>query len=397
MSKNLNDLVMRLYPPLGTKLTPIKAQDAIITTKEYGDLIDFQSGVWTTNIGHSRSEITDVIKNCVGSLMNTHQYFETEHPNKLVEELVLASGLIDKYNGMFLLSGSEAVLCACGIARELTGKEKLLSFSNSYHGAMGELRVPRNKGAWTDIDVADCFDCNNNCKDCDKLKSINYNDYAAFVFEPGNSGGLVLCHPEKLVTFISDNIRNAGGYIVVNEVTTGFGRTGKWFGHQHYSCMTKKGLNPDFIAMGKALGNGYPISGVLAKVSLAKGMEQTGYKYIQSHQNDPLGCIVARKVIELISRDNLIETGKQRGEYLVSKLEKIKRKNPSIESIRNRGLMTVVFLDKNISSRKIHSKLLVAGIFTAFNESMNFLHLYPPITILEEQIDFFCNTLNSIL
>jgi len=161
--------------------------------------------------------------------------------------------------------------------------------------------------------------------------------------------------------------------------------------------MTKKGLNPDFIAMGKALGNGYPISGVLAKVSFAKEMEQTAYKYIQSHQNDPLGCIVARKVIELISRDNLIVTGRQRGEYLVSKLEKLKSKNPSIESIRNRGLMAVVFLDKNISSRKVHSKLLVAGIFTAFNESLNFLHLYPPITISEEQIDFFCDTLNLIL
>lgn len=96
----------------------------------------------------------------------------------------------------------------------------------------------------------------------------------------------------KLVKFLS-NEKKHGGIIVANEVTTELGRTGKWFGYNHYD------LKPDIITLGKSLGNGYPISAVVMSKEIANLVEMKNFGYAQSHQNDPLGCAIANEVINI--------------------------------------------------------------------------------------------------
>jgi len=88
---------------------------------------------------------------------------------------------------------------------------------------------------------------------------------------------------------MAQRVKQADGLIVANEVTTGMGRTGKWFGFQHYD------IRPDIVCLGKGLGNGYPVSAVAMGQSIAEKSENSGFRYAQSHQNDPLGCAVAKR------------------------------------------------------------------------------------------------------
>lgn len=390
---------MKMFASSGVTLTAEKAKGTKIFTKEYGELIDFESGCWAAVLGHCREEIVHAINENVGQLFHTHQFFDTEHPAALVAEISSAAKLKCPYKGTFMSSGSEAVSLAVKLSELLSGRTKKLCLSISYLGASSELRLPRNPELWTDLVVTECLGCERNlgCSECGKFNEIDFSQMAAFAFEPGNSGGLVLCPPEKLIEFLSEKVKNAGGFVIANEVTTGFGRTGKWFGFQHYGFFNSQDNSPDFIALGKGLGNGYPISGLLVKSELAEAVEASGFRYVQSHTDDPLGCIVSRKVVEIMLKEYLVERGNKTGEYLRCKLGQIAESTNGISAIRGRGMMNVVVLKENRKVKDVFCELLKQGFFTGFSEIYNSIHLYAPLTIECDEIDKFCLSLKHIL
>lgn len=399
MNELSENYVFNMFAKPKASLTAIKAFNNRIVTKEYGELLDFESGCWAAVLGHSRKEIIEAIIENSGLLFHTHQFFDTEHPGALVKELIDAAELKCNYKGTFMSSGSEAVSLAVMLCSLLTERKKSLSFTMSYLGACSDLRMPRNPEEWIDLDVTECLSCTKccNCRDCGKFKNIDFSTLSAFVFEPGNSGGLVLCPPEKLITFICEEIRHGGGFVIANEVTTGFGRTGKWFGFQHYDSLNSKATSPDFIAMGKGLGNGYPISGLLVRPKLAHMVETTGFRYVQSHMNDPLGCIVSRKVVEVMSKESLVEQGNKIGEYLRESLMEIGIQTGEIKEIRGRGMMNLVVLENSYKANEVFLLLLKKGIFVGYSEVYNVLRFYAPLTTSREDVDILCTSLKEIL
>lgn len=391
---------MKMFTGSGVSLTAEKAQGSRILTKEYGELIDFESGCWAAVLGHCRKEITEVIQEHAGQLFHTHQFFETEHPSALTAEIIVAAKLKGDYKGTYMSSGSEAVSLAVHLSELLTGRTQKLCLSISYLGSLPELRMPRKTEAWLDLPVEACLNCakKGSCNDCGTFSDIAYEQMAAFVFEPGNSGGQVLFPPEKLIRFLSEKVRAAGGFIVVNEVTTGFGRTGKWFGFQHYENFDSDTGSPDFIAMGKGLGNGYPISGLLVRSGLAETVEASGFRHVQSHTDDPLGCLVSRKVVEVMVKENLVERGNETGAYLRGKLMEIADAIPSgICAVRGRGMMNVVVLHEKHQAKEVFQKLLKLGFFSGFSEPINGIRLYAPLTMEQVHIDGLCLSLKAIL
>lgn len=226
--------IMKMYQKLEVTLTAVKAQGTKIHTKEFGELVDMESGSWAVGLGHCRKDIAEVISENARLLFHTNQFFDTEHPAALAEELTQAAGLPCNYRGTFMSSGTEAVSLAVKLSELLTKREKKLCLTISYLGSSPDLHMPRNPKEWLDINVSDCLLCTKNCTcgECGKFKDIPFHEMASFVFEPGNSCGLVLCPPDKLITYLAENTKNSGGLVVVNEVTTGFGRTGKWLSHQ---------------------------------------------------------------------------------------------------------------------------------------------------------------------
>ena len=168
---------------------------------------------------------------------------------------------------------------------------------------------------------------------CIRFKEIPFREIGGMVFEPGNSHGLVKLPPQSLINTLAEKIKQENGILIVNEITTGMGRTGAWFGFNHYQ------IQPDIIAIGKGLGNGYPISAIAMNRELAEQLERDQFRYAQSHQNDPLGCAVAHEVITVFREEEIIKKSIEAGIYFSQSLKQLTVNHQVIKELRARGLM----------------------------------------------------------
>ena len=348
--------------------------------------IDFESGTWCTALGHNHARISQVIEAQLKQII----HLGVRYPNAIVEEAaqdVLKIVGIGEGKCTFLSSGSEAVEFGVQAIRRITGKPLLLTFQNSFLASYGS-------AGRKELDEWFLFDWNTHADPFEGLERIPFERIGGFAFEPGGSGiGLVHFPPMPLVQEIVRRVRQAGGLLLVNEVTTGMGRTGKWFGFQHYD------LQPDIVAVGKGLGNGYPVSAVAMKLEVAEKLEQSGFHYAQSHQNDPLGCAVAREVIRLFREGNWVEKGDATGEFFLDELKRIEQKYPVVKEARGRGMLLGLELQphEKLSAASVYRALLEKGFLVGYYPAGNLLRFDPPLTMEKEDILRLVEGLDNIL
>ncbi len=352
--------------------------------------VDLESGVWCTSLGHNNKRINAVITEQIGRI--SHTGFCYCHPAVAeTAEKILSITNMPEGACEFLSSGSEAVEYGMRIARALSRRPLALSLADAYFGTYGDaaLRDSRN---WFVYDRLSC-QCNENgngCSgDCSRFEEIPFENIGIFILEPGSSMGLVRFPEQSLVEKIAGIVQANGGIVISNEVTTGIGRTGKWFGYQHYN------IQPDIIAMGKGLGNGYPVSAVAVSERIMKELASGSFHYSQSHQNDPLGAVVAREVIDIIQESDLTWGAAFKGEYLMSCLAGLMREMPLISDVRGRGLMLAI--EFRHSTDIINIELLKRGFITGRRPNSEVLRLDPALTIEKATIDLFVTTLRDIL
>ena len=288
---------------------------------------------------------------------------------------------------VFLSSGSEAVELGVQAARRATGRPLCLTFTTSYLAAYGSAGKKGGED-WALIDWSAA-----QADPSAVLKNIPFEHIGAFVFEPGGSGiGFVHFPPQPLVEEIARRVKAAGGLIVANEITTGMGRTGKWFGFQHYE------VQPDIVAMGKGLGNGYPVSAVAVNRETAEKLKRGGFHYVQSHQNDPLGCAVAREVIAVLQEEYWIERGNALGEYFLNGLKQLQSKSAAVKDARGRGMMFGLELDPaKMTVSQVYRSLLEKGFLVGYYPAGNLLRFDPSLTIEKEDLSRALECLRSIL
>lgn len=364
----------------------VRAENCFLYDQQGRQYVDLESGIWCTAIGHSHPRISKVIADQAPRLM----HLGTRYPNAIVEETALSVLEITQISDgkcIFLSSGSEAVEFGAQAIRRVTGKNLLLTFSNSYLAAYGS-SGKKQKDEWF------LFDWITLATEKDPLDKIPFEEIGGFVFEPGGSGsGFVQFPPHKLVQDIVQAIRRAGGFVMVNEITTGMGRTGKWFGFQHYD------IQPDIVAIGKGLGNGYPVSVVAMSRIVADRLEKSGLRYAQSHQNDPLGCAVAGEVIRIMQEEKWVERGAEMGAYLLLGLQSLAEKYPIIKDVRGRGMLLGVELHphQELTVEALYYALLDKGFLTGYYPAGNVLRLDPALTIEKQLIDQFLKAIDLIL
>jgi len=296
---------------------------------------------------------------------------------------------------VFLASGSEAVELATQIGRRVTHRSLFLGLAGAYLAAYGTSGSTA-ADEWILFDWAACADCPRNA-DCDpgcpRLAEIPFARIGAFVFEPGNSGGLVKLPPRGPVRALAARVADLGGLLVVDEVTTGLGRTGTWYGFEHYD------LRPDLVALGKGLGNGYPVSAVAMRHSIGADLEASGFHYAQSHQNDPLGCAVAKEVLAVLQDEALIERSARVGAWFLRELKAIASRHAAVCEARGRGLMLAMELqtDARPTAVDVHRALLERGLLVGCKPQANLLRFYPPLTIGEDEIRGLLAELDRVL
>jgi len=350
----------------------IRADNCILYDSKGNDYLDMESGVWCTSVGHCNPQMVNALKKQASEIMHIGFCYVNPNLEKASEKILDITGLKNG-KALFLSSGSEAVDFAIRISKHITGKKLLLTMSDSYLSALGYFE---NKDNWVFLDWL------NN----ESLTKYPFDEIGAFVFEPGSSSKFVRFPPVRLIKEIVNKVHDNGGLVICNEVTTGIGRTGEWFGYNHYNIV------PDIVAIGKGLGNGYPVSSVACSEKTAKSINYEKFIYYQSHQNDPLGTYVANEVINIIESENLIAEGNKKGNKIISELNRIKEKYGIIKEIRGRGLMIAIdFVPNNGLSiaKHVNEKLIEQRIILVHCRNSETFRMDPSLTIKDEDINRF--------
>jgi len=371
-----------------TKTDFVRGEGCALYDAQGRRYLDLESGTWCACLGHSHPRIADVIARHAAQL--TH--LGLRYPNDLAEEAAArALELLGMDGGActFLSSGSEAVELGARVARQVTGRSLLLSFSDSYLAAYGSAGG-REEGGWWLLDPQ----AGAGMPLSDRLGSVPFDHLAGFVLEPGGSGSAFVRFPDpRLVEAIATRVQQAGGLLVVDEVTTGLGRTGEWFGYQHVD------VRPDIVALGKGLGNGYPISAVAMTGDVAARLQASGLHYVQSHQNDPLGCAVATEVIAVIAEDGLVARARDLGAHFLDGLTRLAATRPGVQEARGRGLLLGLELQPHAARTAawVYRELLRRGYLVGYHPAGHLVRFDPPLTIAVEEVDGLLECLADIL
>lgn len=354
------------------------------TGKRYMDL---ESGVWCMSVGHKNQRVNETISNQIDSIIQSGFSYSSQIVDSAAKRVLEITGL---YGGkcVFLCSGSEAIEIGRQISKHLNGFHISMTLYDSYLGAYSS--VSDRSSGWFLFDWTKCENCQlkNNCtRDCKLLKQIP-EGISEFVFEPGSSSGFVRFPPESMIKNLIEIVRENGGKILVNEVTTGIGRTGEWFGYQHYDII------PDLIAIGKGIGNGYPVSVAVLSEKMIKELEKKPFKYSQSHQNDPLGASIVLEVIDICEEDGLISQAQSKGTRFLRQLEHLVD-GEILKGVRGRGLMIAVDVCDQKVTERICSSLIDQGYMVGNRGSH--IRIDPPLTITEDEFDSFIEAFEGIV
>lgn len=351
--------------------------------------IDFEAGVWCAALGHSHPAVTEAICEQAGRVMHLGYRYQHSIVAECAEKITELCGLPEG-KAVFLSSGSEAVEFMVQMARRVTGRQNMIYLRGTYLSAFGSAGA-RPVDVWHEFDWDACGGCERPVGfDCPTLTRIDFAKVAGLVFEGGSSR--VDIPPKKPVACLVHRLRQQRALLLANEVTTGFGRTGKWFGFQHYA------VQPDMVALGKGMGNGYPVSAVAVDEGLAGEIEHSGIRYAQSHQNDALGCAVVLKVIGTIHEEGLVKRAEEIGPYLLEGLRPLVDGSPIYSECRGMGLMQMLQLSPSVSSQqaaRLHEALFRRGYLLGYSPTLHAFRLFPPLTIAASDCDKLLSALRD--
>lgn len=372
-----------------------RAEDCYLYDSGGKKYVDLEAGVWCTSIGHGNPRILKVLSEQAARIAHAGFIYSSAVVEDAARDILALLGFAGG-NLVFLCSGSEAVEYGVRVTRMISDRPLLMTMADSYFGAYGSA-WRRDEGEWFSFDWTPCAACPEDraCGNaCEHWSSIPFGRIGGFLFEPGSSSGLVRFPPVKLIRNIVGAVRHDGGLVQVNEVTTGVGRTGKWFGYQHYD------ITPDIASLGKGVGNGYPVSVTAFRPGVIERLGGRPVMYSQSHQNDPLGAAVAREVIRVIEDEGLVKRCAEIGDSLVSKLHGIESRTGRIREIRGRGLLVAIEMEdgpEETLTRKTLRDMLDRGFVLAHRSGFGILRVDPPLTIDPADIDAFLETFEEVL
>ena len=369
--------ILSLHPQLDIALE--HGQGCVLTDARGKTYLDCESGVWSANLGHCHPVIDAALKQQCDRLVHCGFRFGVDIVERAARALLDITGMRSG-KCVFLSSGSEAVHLAMRIAQLATRRNRWVVLEPSYLAAYGEGDIACSR-RWDVIDR----------EAPEPDRGIAWERAAGFVFEPGSAGGRVHFPEAPLVQTIVSRVRENGGLIVAEEVTTGMGRTGACFGFEHYA------LEPDIVVVGKGLGNGYPVSAVVLSEQVARAVESLDFHYVQSHQNDPLGCAVALAVIQTLRAESLVERSRDLGRRFRDRLLGLQKDCSVIKDVRGRGMMIAVSFHDALRAADVFEDLLAGGVVAGCNPENNLIRFMPPLVITEQQIDRIVAVLQTAL
>jgi len=377
--------------------------------------LDCFAGVSVINCGHCNPEITKKVCEQVQNLQHVCNIYLTENFVNLAERLAeVTPGELQK--SFFCSTGSEANEGALLLASIYTGSSEFIALRNGLHGrtklgmsvtGIGMWRTdPNPVGGIHFVPNAYCYrcplgkkypECDLECANMveDIIKSSTSGHPAALIAEPiqGNAG--IVTPPPGYFKRLQEILHSYGALLIIDEVQTGFARTGKMFAIENFA------VAPDIMTMAKALGNGAPISAFIATAKIADTYTKPGASTLGGN---PVSSTAGLAVLDYIKEHDLLTNAKERGEQLYNGLVELQKKHPVIGDIRGIGLMRgVEFIhpDKSPAANELDAvleEMKNRGFIIGKNGiARNVMAFQPPLVITKENIDNLLNTLENVL
>ena len=331
-------------------------KNAYVKDMDDNSYLDFFGGILTVSVGHCNDEVNNAVKEQIDKLIHVSSLYPTIPIVELAEKLVnIAPAKLEKC--FFTASGTEADETAVMLAQLYTGNSELIALRYGYSGRSLLAQSLTAHSSWRAIptQVASikhalspyCYRCPLKLKypDCgvacaedvkELISTTTTGNIAGILVEPIQGVGGFITPPKEYFKIVAEIIREYGGIFISDEVQTGFGRTGKMWGIEHY------GVDPDIITMAKGIANGYPISAVITTNEIAQSLTKNT---ISTFGGNPVSCVAAKKTIEIIIRDELTKNSLAMGSLLRDGLELLREKYPKvIGDVRGMGLMQALEL-----------------------------------------------------
>jgi len=356
--------------------------------KEY---LDFVSGVAVNNLGHCHPSVTVAFQKQAQRLVHVSNLYYTEPQVKLARLLVEHS-FADKV--FFCNSGTEAIEAAIKLARKYShdkhgpDRHEIITMEQSFHGrtlaAVTATAQPKYHKGFEPLVPGFQYVPYNDLKAVAKAVTDRT---AAVLVEPVQGEGGVRIPDNDYLPGLRKLCDEKGLLLILDEVQTGIGRTGKMFCYEHY------GIEPDVMALAKGLGSGLPIGALLAKDHVAQAFSPG--THAATFGGNPLVCAAAVATIEVLLEEGFVPDNCRRmGDYLVERLKGLRQRHSCIVSVRGKGLL--VGMELTIDGKPIVLDCLEAGIL--INCTMDrVLRFIPPLIILKEEIDLLIDRLDAVL
>jgi acetylornithine/N-succinyldiaminopimelate aminotransferase len=364
----------------------VRAKGCYMYDADGNEILDMFPGWAVSGIGHCHPKVVEAIVNQAEKLLHVDNTFYSE-PQGVLAKLLSERAFGGKC--FFCNSGAEANEAALKLARLYTAKEKykFITAEGSFHGrtfaTVTATAQPKYHEGFLPLLPGFVYVPFNNIEALEKAFT---DEVAAVMVEPiQGEGGINIASSEYLAA-IRELCDKNQAVMILDEVQTGIGRTGKWFGYQHFD------VEPDIITMAKTLGGGVAIGAMMAKPEIAAALVPG--KHASTFGGNALACAAAVAVIEAIEQENLLQNANDLGKYATQKLEELKTKHPIIDHVRGIGLMLGVQLTK--PGAKIVDACLAKGLrINCTHETV--IRFMPPMVATKEQIDKAIGILDEVL
>ena len=385
---------------------PVRASGCWLYDASGARMLDFTSGQMSSILGHSHPEVLATIREAAGRLDHLFSAMISEPVVGLAEKLAEQVPQLPK--SMFLSTGGEANEAAIKLAKTVTGKWEIVTFTKSYHGVtagsaaatfkIGRTGVgplapgyyaipapnaykPRFPGVDWRRELDDAFE---------QVDAQCTGNLAAFIGEPILSSGGVIDLPPGYLAALKAHCERRSMLLILDEAQTGLGRTGTMFAHQRDEVV------PDIMTLSKTLGAGMALSAVMTSDKVAAAADERHYFFYTTHVNDPLPAAVGLKVLEIVLRDRLTERAREMGERLGTGLLRLKQRYPCIGDVRGRGLLrgleftNVGLRDATSISNAVTEAAMDIGLaanIVRSGTSGGTMRIAPPLIVKDEELD----------
>lgn len=377
---------MQLYPvyPL-FDINIVKGEGCHVWDSEGQEYLDLYGGHAVISIGHCHPHYVEKLT----QQLNTLGFYSNSVINRLQEQLAERLGKAcgyDNYQLFLVNSGAEANENALKLASFHTGRKRILAASKAFHGRTSlaveatdnpKLVAPVNANGHVQFLPVN---------DLEAFQSeLAKGDVAAVIVECIQGVGGIRLATSEFMQGLRKACSENGTVLICDEIQCGYGRSGKFFAHQH------TGVRPDIITCAKGIGNGFPMGAVLISPQFKAVFGQLGTTFGGNH----LACTAALAVLDVIEEEHLVENAASVGSYLLAQLKTLAAETPSIVDVRGEGLMIgIEFSDsiKTLRTRLVKEQHVFTGA-----ASTNILRLLPPLSLTKAEADDFLSRLKQVL